>query len=269
MKSDRLPSSVSDLLRLVEPFIIEIMSRLSVCAFVSILAPALLAGQASAGPGDVMRVCPGVTPPHLLYKVEPKYSPIARADRVQGIVVLQIVVNEKGRATDITVISPLGFGLDEEAQAAIEKWEFAPGTKDGKPVKVLATVEIKFRFPQIWFDEKAERKRTSFNVALQNLNRANASAADIDRAVKSMEDLSHQKFPPAMCTVGIWETKGEHVAKEPGDGLALIQKAADKNYGPALYEVAIRQIDGRDLAKDVENGLEKMRQAALLGSPQA
>jgi TonB family protein len=201
--------------------------------------------------------------------VEPEYSPDARADHIQGTVVLQLAVNEKGRPTGVTVISPLGFGLDERAQAAVETWEFAPGMKDGKPVKILAIVEVSFRFPQLWFDEKAERQRTSFNVALQTLNRTDASPQAIDRTVKSMQDLSRQRFPPAMYLVGVWETTGDHAAKDPDDGLALIQKAAAKNYGPALYEIAIRQIEGRDLPKDTEKGLDTMRHASLLGSPQA
>jgi Gram-negative bacterial TonB protein C-terminal len=138
-------------------------------------------------------------------------------------------------------------GLDERAQSAVETWRFAPGMKDGKPVKILATVEVNFRFPQIWFDEKVERQRTSFNEALQTFRRADPGAKVLDRAVKSMEDLSRQKFPPAMHLVGIWEITGEHVTQDAADGLALIQKAAAKNYGPAMYEIAIRQIEGRDL----------------------
>jgi TPR repeat protein len=179
------------------------------------------------------------------------------------------VVNEKGRPTEIVVISPLGFGLDERAQAAVETWEFAPGVKDGRAVKILATVEVNFRYPTLWFDEKGERRRTSFNVALQNLTRANASAASVDRAVKSIQDLSRQGFPAAMYMVGIWETKGEHGTNDPTDGLALIQKAASKNYGPALYEIALQRIHGQDRPNDIEKGLEEMRQASILGSSQA
>jgi TonB family protein len=235
----------------------------------SLLGLALFGGQAHDGSGDVLRVGPGVTPPSLLHKVEPKYSPIARADHVQGTVVLQLIVNEKGRATDITVISPLGFGLDEQAQAAVETWDFAPGMKDGRPVKILATVVVNFRFPQLWFDAKAERQRTSFNVTLQGLHRADASKSAVDRGVKSMQDLARQKFPPAMYMVGVWELNGEFVTKDPEDGFALIQKAAAKDYGPAVYEIALRRIEGRDLSKDIEKGLEEMRQAATMGSPQA
>ena len=104
---------------------------------------------------------------------------------------------------------------------------------------------------------------------LATLRRTDASAQAVDRAVKSMQDLFRQHFPPAMFMVGVWETTGDHVTKDPGDGLALIQRAAAKNYGPALYEIGIRQSEGRDLPNDVEKGLATMRQAALLGSSAA
>jgi TPR repeat protein len=117
--------------------------------------------------------------------------------------------------------------------------------------------------------QKAERQRTEFNVHLQTLKQTGASAKIVDGAVKSMQDLAHQRFPPAMYMVGLWETTGDHVAKNPAEGLALIQKAAAKNYGPALYEISIRQIEGRDLPQDIEKGLDAMRHASVLGSAQA
>lgn len=245
------------------------MRWIGCCFVLSFLAGVKLSAQAPSRWDDVIRVGPGVTPPRLLYKVEPEYSPDARADHVQGTVVLELFVDEKGRPADITLVSPLGYGLDERAQAAVGKWEFKPGMKDGKPVKIGAIVEVNFRFPGTWFDEKAERERTSFNVALQTLKRPNATAADIDRAVKSVQKLSHEHFPAAMYTVGTWEISDDHVTKDADDGLAQLQKAAAKYYGPALYEIAIRQIEGRDLPMNVEKGLEMTCQAAVLGSAQA
>ena len=238
-------------------------------SFLFVVARLLFAAQMTTSPSDVLRVGPGITPPRLLHKKEPEYSPIARADHIQGTVVLQLIVDERGRPTNVTVLSPLGFGLDEGAQAAVETWQFAPGVKDGKPVKILATVEVNFRFPQIWFDEKKERQRTAFNIALQDLRRPGANQTAIDRAVKSMQDLSRQKFPPAMYVIGLWEMDGEHLPKDAGDGFSLIQKAAEKNYGPALYQVGLHRMNGQDLTKDVQKGLEEIRQAATLGSPQA
>ncbi len=224
---------------------------------------------AQAPTDEPMRIGPGVTPPRLTYKIEPEYSAEARANHVQGTVVLQIIVDDKGRATDISVVSPLGFGLEEAAQAAVAKWEFAPGMNAGRPARILATVEVNFRFRGIWFDEKTERQRTAFNVALQNLNQARASQAAVDRAVKSVTDLSRLKFAPAMHLAGLWMMRGEHGRTDIAAGFDLIQKAATKNYGPALYELAMHRIEGRDLARDSDKGLLEMREAATLGSRQA
>jgi protein TonB len=60
-------------------------------------------------------------------------------------VVLQLVVDEKGMPGQIRVVRPLGLGLDQKAIEAVAKWRFKPGTKDGKPVAVIATIEVKFR----------------------------------------------------------------------------------------------------------------------------
>lgn len=228
-----------------------------------------LGAQTQPDSSEPMRIGPGVTPPRLIHKIEPEYSPEARANHVQGTVILQLVVNEKGRAADISVVSPLGFGLDEQAQAAVAKWEFVPGMKAGAPVKILATVEVNFRFAGLWFDEKTERQRTAFNVALQTFNQPEPTSAAVERAVQSMMDLCRRKFAPALYVVGSWKLKGEHGPKDVVEGLELVQKAAAKNYGPALYEVAVRRIDGRDIARDMDKALQEMREAATLGSRQA
>jgi len=87
----------------------------------------------------------GVSAPVPLYKVEPEYSEEARKAKYQGTVILSIVIDEQGRPRDLKVIRPLGLGLDEKAIEAVSKWRFRPGYKDGKPVAVLATVEVNFR----------------------------------------------------------------------------------------------------------------------------
>jgi len=60
-------------------------------------------------------------------------------------VLLSLIVDENGKAVAIKVAKSLGLGLDEKAIQAVEKWRFKPGMKDGKPVPVIASVEVNFR----------------------------------------------------------------------------------------------------------------------------
>jgi TonB family protein len=77
--------------------------------------------------------------------VEPQYTEDAKIARIQGSVRLSLVINEQGRADDIKVVVSLDPGLDQQAVEAVRQWQFAPGTKDGAPVSVTATIEVNFR----------------------------------------------------------------------------------------------------------------------------
>jgi len=209
-----------------------------------------------------VRIGPGVAPPRLIRKVEPEYSSLARADNVQGTVVLQIVVTESGRPDNIEVISPLGFGLDGKAEEAIRKWEFSPGVKGGMPVRVRATVEVNFRLTGLGFDQGFEERRTKFNVALQNLQRRGPKSNE--ESIKTILALAKQNFPAALYLVGKWETAGDNgLPKDAANGSAKIQKAAAKNYGPAIYEIALQSIN--DSSGQIK-AWDKIRLAATLGS---
>jgi TonB family protein len=95
--------------------------------------------------GGAYRIGGGVSPPSVLSKVEPEYSEEARKAKWQGTVVLQLVVDEHGLPQQMKVTRSLGLGLDQKAIEAVGKWRFKPGMKDGKPVPVIATIEVNFR----------------------------------------------------------------------------------------------------------------------------
>jgi TonB family protein len=104
--------------------------------------------QTSSSPSQppaVYRIGDGVSAPSVLTKVEPEYSEEARRAGWQGTVVLSLVVDEQGRPQNLKIVRALGFGLDQKAIEAVEKWKFNPGMKDGKPVPVMATIEVNFR----------------------------------------------------------------------------------------------------------------------------
>jgi protein TonB len=85
------------------------------------------------------------TKPVLLSQTEPEYSEEARKAKVQGTVVLSIVVTSAGQVSNVRVMRSLGLGLDERAMEAVRQWKFRAGTADGKPVSTTAMVEVNFR----------------------------------------------------------------------------------------------------------------------------
>ncbi len=87
----------------------------------------------------------GLTPPRVVSKIEPKYTPEARDARIQGTVGLRCVIDQRGVAQNIEVVRSLDPGLDASAIEAVTQWRFDPGKKDGGPVRTQAMIEINFR----------------------------------------------------------------------------------------------------------------------------
>jgi bla regulator protein blaR1 len=89
---------------------------------------------------------PGVTLPKVISEVKPRYTPEAMRARIEGTVMLSAVVQTDGNPADIEVTQSLDteYGLDEQAVAALSQWRFEPGLKDGKPVPVRVTIEMRF-----------------------------------------------------------------------------------------------------------------------------
>ncbi len=86
-----------------------------------------------------------VSVPRALSKHDPEYSEKALKDRIQGSVVLSLVVDESGSPKDPKILLPLGMGLDEKALNAVGGWRFQPAMKNGVAVAVQAMIEVNFR----------------------------------------------------------------------------------------------------------------------------
>jgi TonB family protein len=87
----------------------------------------------------------GVSAPHTIPPVpEPVYTDEARQAHIQGTVTLDVTIRADGTGKVNKVVRALGYGLDEKAIEAFEKWRFEPGKKDGKPVDVELQVVINF-----------------------------------------------------------------------------------------------------------------------------
>ena len=98
-----------------------------------------------APPGSApLRVGGDVKGPVALHRVDPVYPAQAKADRIEGVVILEVMIDRTGRVRDVYVLKPLPEGLSEAAVDAVKQWTFAPGTLNGAPVEVLYNLSIAF-----------------------------------------------------------------------------------------------------------------------------
>lgn len=81
----------------------------------------------------------------LLASFEPPSNDYAQNNGVAGVAMYHVIVGADGKPGQIAVGRPIGFGLDENAVAAIRKASFQPAMKDGKPVPVLVNLLVEFR----------------------------------------------------------------------------------------------------------------------------
>jgi protein TonB len=77
--------------------------------------------------------------------VTPAYPPLARAARIQGVVLLETIIDKTGRVANLTVLSghPL---LNDAAVDAVRQWRYRPILLNGQPVDIVTTVSVNFVF---------------------------------------------------------------------------------------------------------------------------
>ncbi len=221
-------------------------------------------GQADSSGGPI-RIGPGVTAPKVIRKPEPTYSPEARSAGVQGSVLLRLVVDEQGIPTQISIIRPIGYGLDERAVEAIRQWRFEPGLKNGSPVKISANIEVNFRLRGRDIDAAEERK-TEYNHALVLLK---GDSQEKESAIKTLQEMAEKNFSPAMFAYGQLLADGKNIPADSKKSDDLIRRAAQAKYGPAMFKLASASLEEKGNTKALKEGQEMMRDAAHLGSTQA
>jgi TonB family protein len=122
-------------------------ARLHILLFV------LIAAVAAAQTIAPYRVCKSdesdaggtcATSPRAVNPTPPSISNDQAKNRIEGTVIIELVVTPDGAPHDMKVIQGLCHGLDEQASAAVELWHFEPGTVQGKPVPVKTDVYVRF-----------------------------------------------------------------------------------------------------------------------------
>ena len=94
-------------------------------------------------PSGPMAVGGNVTPPRRIAYVPPVYPPIAQAARVEGTVILEAIISERGDVTALKVLRSVPL-LDEAARAAVVQWRYSPTTLNGVTIAVIMTVTVTF-----------------------------------------------------------------------------------------------------------------------------
>jgi len=106
--------------------------------------PGIGAGMGGGIGGGVYRPGGAITAPRVITIVRPTYTSDALSERIQGTVVLELVVCASGQPSEIRVVRSLDPGLDQQAVVAASQWRFAPGRLADQPVDVLVTVMLDF-----------------------------------------------------------------------------------------------------------------------------
>jgi TonB family protein len=157
------------------------------------------------------------TAPMVIAKIDPVYLDQARLLHLEGDVILRVIVGTDGLARNPQVVGRyIGAYLDQSAIDAVQKWRFAPATKDGQPVEMPAQVEVNFRI----------RDKTSWRAQHYDWREANLCLESDGLEIQSVVDpRAAEDAPSATATVtfGVSE-KGEpysiKVAKSSDDGWA-------------------------------------------------
>ncbi|HTK28478.1 MAG TPA: energy transducer TonB [Vicinamibacterales bacterium] len=94
-------------------------------------------------PRAPMRLHTGMEPPRKIVNVDPIYPIAARASRIEGVVILEAVLDEAGRVVSVRVLRPAPL-LDQAAVDAVKQWRFTPTLLNGVPVPIVMTVTVNF-----------------------------------------------------------------------------------------------------------------------------
>lgn len=90
-------------------------------------------------------VAPKTVPAQILSKPTPSYTDEARQLKVEGEVLLEVVLEASGRVKVLRVVRGLGHGLDESAVRAAQQISFRPALRDGQPADSTAVLHIIFQ----------------------------------------------------------------------------------------------------------------------------
>jgi protein TonB len=94
-------------------------------------------------PPTPVRVGGHITPPRLTHRVEPEYPLLAQHAQIQGIVIIEATVDERGRVTDVNALRAHP-ALRHAAVDAVRQWRYQPLVLNGIATPFVLTVTVSF-----------------------------------------------------------------------------------------------------------------------------
>ena len=91
------------------------------------------------------RVTAGMKPPKATSAPDPRFPDLPPDAEPHGTVVMLVGVNTKGHVAAVRVLRSDEKAFEQSAVDTIKKWKFKPAQKNGQPVPVQVTVEMKFQ----------------------------------------------------------------------------------------------------------------------------
>jgi periplasmic protein TonB len=96
-------------------------------------------------PTGPIRVGGNVKAPVKINAPDPEYTEPARSARLEGVVIIEAIIDKNGRVKSTKIVKDQPMGLGASAERAIRGWTFKPATLNGKPVEVYYNLTVNFQ----------------------------------------------------------------------------------------------------------------------------
>lgn len=106
--------------------------------------PGIGPGYGGGFGGGAYRIGSGVEPPVLRRQIRPQYTDHALSRKIQGTVLLEVIILKDGTVGRVRILQSLEPGLDQKAIEAVRQFLFIPGKIRGEAVDVVAEIAVDF-----------------------------------------------------------------------------------------------------------------------------
>jgi TonB family protein len=224
-----------------------------------------------------------VTAASIISQVRPAYPPLARQARIQGNVVLHVIITKDGNVEQIDVISghPL---LIQSAVDAVRQWRYEKTLLNGTPVEVDTTITVTFTMGDFPSPSTQTPQDTSVQTLQDTCDSGNlVSCADLGfryangQGVAKDESRAVQLFQKGCdggdargCgNLGAMYANGLGVTKDESRAVQLFQKGCDEGNAVGCRNLGFMYEKGQVVAKDKRRAAELYKRACAMGFAEA